>query len=345
MQTKELGKALNQKSQDEPLGSLALNFSNNYEDNLPDWIMLLPAGPEIKGRDGRAWRLEDPATILAAFHANNADLPLDIGHSSELLAPKGEPAPAVAWIKELEVRDGAVWGRVEWNSDGRWVVGDKQYRYISPVFLYNKKTMEIFQLTSVGLINQPNLLLPALNREGQQQQKQEVNMDLLKMLLAALGMAETETPEAALNTVGKLKGDLEVALNRAFVPDLTKFVPRGDYDTAVNRATAAEQALATSKKAAHTEEIDIAINAALAAGKIAPASKDFYVASCQAEGGLAAFNTFIESAPVVAEPSNLDNEDPNKGKGSAMNADQTKIANQFGNSAEDLKKYGTDDQA
>ena len=41
--------------------------------------------------------------------------------------------PAAGWIEELEVRDTAVWGRIEWTPEGRDDVKLKRYRYISPV--------------------------------------------------------------------------------------------------------------------------------------------------------------------------------------------------------------------
>ena len=33
---------------------------------IPEWVELLPAGPEIAGRDGRKWKLEDAAAVAAA---------------------------------------------------------------------------------------------------------------------------------------------------------------------------------------------------------------------------------------------------------------------------------------
>lgn len=338
MQKQQILKALNQAAGDDQRGSLALNFSIKDMATVPDWIMLLPAGPEVTGRDGRSWRL-DQQTVLASFGAANLDLPIDIEHATELKAPEGQPAPAVGWVKELELREGAVWGRVEWNNEGGFMIADKQYRYISPVFLYDKQTMQIMRLTSAALTNQPNLALPALNREGTKQPQLEESK-MLKKILAALGLAETVDEATALNAVGKLKTDLATALNRAEIPSLDKFVPRGDYDAVMARATNAEQKLVDQQKADQEKAINTEIDAALAAGKITPASKDFYVASCRAEGGLAAFKKFIAAAPVVAKPSGLDGQDPDKDKGLALNADQSKIATMFGNTAEDLKKYG-----
>jgi phage I-like protein len=71
----------------------------------PDWVTLLPAGPDIAGRSGRRFQLprEAAEAVVAAFRTNGADLPVDLEHSTEIKGPKGEAAPAVGWIKELRV--------------------------------------------------------------------------------------------------------------------------------------------------------------------------------------------------------------------------------------------------
>ena len=86
--------------------------------SAPEWIELLPAGV-FYGRDGRGpFRLDDPAAVIASTTAMqmNAGLPIDYDHATDFGAPEGRPAPAAGWIRELEVRDGAVWGRVEWTA-------------------------------------------------------------------------------------------------------------------------------------------------------------------------------------------------------------------------------------
>lgn len=303
---------------------------------VPDWIELLPAGPEVRGRDGRSWRLDDPQAVVVAFVAAGVDLPLDIEHATELKAPKGEPAPAVGWITALEVRNGSVWGRVDWNSEGGWSVAYRQYRYISPVFTYDKVTMQILRLTSVALTNQPNLALQALNREEQKQNEEEPAM---KKIYAALGLAETATEADALNAIEKMRGDLSTATNRAESPSLDKFVPRADHDAALARATNAEKKLGEMQAAQLEKEIETEVGDALKAGKITPATADYHKAQCRQEGGLDRFRDFVKAAPVVGGASGLDGKSPDEG-GKAMNAEEAKVAAMFGNTADDLKKYG-----
>lgn len=333
MNESNLKSALN--SMAESQDRVALNFEFSPGAHVPDWIELLPSGPEIKGRDGRAWRMDDPQAIIKAFHADAKDLPVDIEHATELKAPKGDSAPAVGWIKALEVRSGGVWGRVEWTNNGGFTVSGRQYRYISPVFQYDKTTKQILRLTSAALTNQPNLALQALNREGQTKHEEEPAM---KKIYAALGLTETATEAEALNAIEKLRGDLVTASNRAESPSLDKFVPREDYTLALNRATTAEQALADAKKSELETAINTEIESALAAGKITPATADYHKASCRQDGGLERFKEYVKAAPAIGAPSGLDGKQPS-GEGTALNAEEAKIAAMFGNSVEDIKKY------
>lgn len=315
---------------------MALNFEMPQDGSAPEWLELLPAGQIITGRDGRTWINDRPEGLLAAFAAEGKDLPIDWEHSSELKAPEGEEAPAAAWIKEMEIRDGgSLWGRVEWTTKGAASVSSKEYRYLSPVFVFENESRRIVRITSCGLTNQPNLFLNALNRV----QTTEVHTMDLVQLLAALGLPATFTFAQALNHIAKVQGDLTTALNSAASPPLDKFVPKADYDLALNRAATAEGKLTEQAKATLETAINTEIDAALKAGKITPATQEYHVAQCRQEGGLDRFKAFVAAAPAVADASKLDGKKAGE-TDAALNAEQLQVASMFGNSAEDLKKYG-----
>jgi len=326
---------------------IAINFVELTGD-LPERVQLIPAGAVV-GRDGRQWVLDDPQQVVNRFIEQGADLPVDIEHSTELRAPKGEPAPAAGWVHRLEVIDGAIWGAVNWNETGRGLVGGKQYRYLSPVILYSPGDGSIRGLTSVALTNRPNLHLPALNFEntgsvpfgsGPANNKGDMapeEQPMLKAVLAALGLPEDATEATAVNAVKELNTKLATAMNAQ--PSLEKFVPRADYDQALTRATNAEQGLAEIRKAKLDSEIQAAVDGALATGKITPATVDYHRAQCSQDGGLERFAAFVAAAPAIGDPSGLDGKEL-PGAASAMNAEQARIAEMFGNTAEDLAKYG-----
>lgn len=258
----------------------------------PDWIQLLPAGPAITGADGRSWALPDPAALIARFTARNKPLVVDWEHSSEHRAPQGLDAPAAGWIDQLEARNGAIWGHVDWTPKAAQQIAAKEYRFLSPVFTYAKADSQIIALVSAGLTNQPNLNLTALNQE-------QSPMDLTA-ITAALGLAAGADMAAIVAAITALKseGESEAAMNRR-QPDLDKFVPRPDYDAALNRAANAEQKLAEIATAQLNQQIETALNTALKAGQICPATVEFYRAGCQKDGGLAAFTAFLKTAPPV----------------------------------------------
>ncbi|HBH6853136.1 phage protease [Citrobacter freundii] len=165
-------------------------------DTAPEWIELLPAGPDITGRDGRQWRLSNPQKVADAFNQQNIALVVDYEHSSEVLAPSGTEAPAAGWIERVEVRDdGSVWGFVDWTEKANNSITSKEYRYISPAFTHSSDG-EIKGLSSVALTNKPNLKLKALNS---QQDWSEVAM--------ALNIENISSPQDVLNALNREKND------------------------------------------------------------------------------------------------------------------------------------------
>ena len=294
----------------------------------------MPAGEVVMGRDGRAWRNRNPQALVSEFDSRNMDLVIDWEHATEHRAPNGQDAPAAGWVKELAVRDGAVWGRVEWTEKATAQLQRKEYRYLSPVFLFTRDENQIVRLTSAGLTNQPNLELTALNQQTHQEE-----FPVWKDLLKKLGLPEDATEAQAIAALNQIQADLDTAKNREANPSLDKYVPRADFDQAQQRAANAEQTLNTLKKEREDEAIETAINQALEDGKIAPATVDYHKAQCRSEGGLERFKTFVESSPAITGDSGLgDRKVPGADK--ALNAETLKIAGMMGNSEEDLKKYG-----
>jgi phage I-like protein len=320
----------------------ALCFELPADGTIPEWVPLIPVG-EVIGRDGRKWKNINPAAVIGYTIATNREQPLDYEHSTEIKAPKGEEAPAAGWFKEYRVANGHIEGRLVLNPRGLASVQNREYRYLSPVFRYDAHG-NIYDIRSVALTNRHNLLTPALNSEQTpvNQNNQETSTMDLAQLLAALATAlnaEISTPEQALSVIKQKETDLQTARNAEAQPDLTKFVPVETHEVVLQRAMNAEQKLTDNLQTALNAEIDTAIDDAVAQGKIAPANKDFYRTACNSEGGLDKFREFAKAAPVVAAPSDLDGKKPGEHK-TALNAEEQKIADAFGNTAEDLKTYG-----
>ncbi|WP_434361051.1 phage protease [Parasalinivibrio latis] len=270
------------------------------------WAEFIPSGTEIIGRDGRNWVNDAPSAIVAAFAENGADLPIDIEHATEIKGKAGEPAPAVGWIKALQAREGgAIWGLVEWNDTGRELVDQKAYRYLSPVFTFDINSKRILQLYSAGLTNQPNLHLTALNRRNIPDR--EESMPLPLAICTALALPPEATEAQAVSAISRLNDDKATALNQAQNPSIDKFVPRADHDAALNRAKEAERELKAVREAAIDQQVEDALDRALVAGVITPSTVEYHRACCKEEGGLARFEAYAATAPIVGGDSGLDN--------------------------------------
>lgn len=267
------------------LTALCFNMSDIQKSEDGFWLPLIPKGM-FSGIDGRTWNNSQPELVVARFDKKR---PFDVEHSTHIKAPLGEPAPAYGWITKLENRDGEIWGFTEWNNDGQALIDEKKYAFYSPAFAYLEDGT-VLAVASSGLTNNPNLDVPALNR------KEDNAMPLPKVILDALGLAENATEQDAATAINSLKSEKEVALNRATSPDLNKFVPKGTFDIAINRAETAESKLAEI----HQKEIDALVQTAIDEGKVAPADKAMYVGLCRTEEGVEQFKNFVKGAPQIA---------------------------------------------
>lgn len=52
--------------------------------------------------------MENPDSIVAAFESRSADLPIDFEHATQVKGAKGEAAPAIGWIKEIQARNNEI---------------------------------------------------------------------------------------------------------------------------------------------------------------------------------------------------------------------------------------------
>lgn len=128
-------------------------------------FQLFPAG-RFNAQDGRpkdapAWIMTGTiaARLIAAFNARKNPMVVDYEHQTVLTKDNGKPAPAAGWVHGLEWREGkglfAV--GVKWTDAARASIQSDEYRYISPVFHYNRQTGEVIGLLNAALTNNPAL--------------------------------------------------------------------------------------------------------------------------------------------------------------------------------------------
>lgn len=92
------------------------------------------------------------------FDKRSLDIVIDYEHQTL----SGEIAPAAGWIKELFIKDGALYGRVSWTAKAKDFIKNGEYKYLSPVYDFmgvDEKTgaWQGCTLHSAALTNKPFL--------------------------------------------------------------------------------------------------------------------------------------------------------------------------------------------
>lgn len=253
----------------------------------PEWVMLIPAGA-FSGRDGRGPYMLDVDAVLAAFAQAGIDLPIDYEHQTLAAGDKAGPVPAAGWIKELQARDGAMWARVEWTPRAAELIASREYRFLSPVFRHDKEG-RILSLEGAGLTHYPNLdLTPVTHAKGDIVMTEE----LLERLRYLLNLPTLATADELLAELQKLMDRLAAAETAAQsrAPDPAQWVPMAQHKAVAER-------LATLQAEVAAEKAEAAVAAAMRAGKLAPALKDWAIdyASRDPQG----FAAWADRAPVI----------------------------------------------
>lgn len=259
---------------------------------LPTEIELLQLG-DVIGRDGRSWKATNGEDIVKAFEEDSKLIPIDFEHSTEIKAPEGEPAPAVGWITSLSIKDGSIWGEVEWNNKGKEAIENKEYRYISPSFCYDKETNEVLYFTSVGLTNSPNLPLQALCRqanfkedtmaEDTAEQQQLTKEEMRTVLCDYLGVPVETTDEELIEIIKRLYE--EANKSEKIVDEAVADIVEGEATNSVaRRLDRIEKVLNSFVQGVNEDKIHTLISTAVKDGKIAPCNKEHYIALCRKNG-------------------------------------------------------------
>jgi phage I-like protein len=296
----------------------------------PEWIELLPAGV-FYGRDGRGpFRLDDPAAVIESTTAlqMNAGLPIDYDHATDFGAPEGRPAPAAGWIRELEVRGGAVWGRVEWTARAANSIVAREYRYVSPVFQFDPKDGSVTRLLRAGLTNNPNLHLTAIaasrtatKASNARDERMEFPTEELRELLSLEGDATGADVVAKVREL-RAAADATASATGAHAHDPAHFVAIAEFERTLTELNALKAERAR-ERAAHTVE------EAIRAGKIVPAQREWAIAYCAADAR--GFQAFAAKQPsIVGENLGLGGEPPADRRAGGLNAAELAICAQLG---------------
>lgn len=321
---------------------------------VPTDVRLIPAG-EFRAVDGRptdcpTWVMEaaDGERCVAAMAARESALVIDYEHATLHAKQAGSRAPAAGWFGDLEWRpgDGLYAIGVEWTAQAAQDIASRAYRFISPVFSYDPISGRVDKLLHAALTNDPgldgltdlaalaaDLFLPPTTSRG-------IAMnELLKKLLASLGLQESATETEALAAVAALKTNVATLSVQATHPDPARFVP-----IATLSALQAEHADLQGRLAALTAEVnggklEKVVSDGLAAGKLTPATEAW--ARELGKKDLAVLTAFLAAAPVVVALGQT--QSGGKGStgagGAALSETELAVCKATGTSPEDFIKH------
>ena len=284
---------------------------------LPDGLFSSPDGrpANMEGVTAKSWVLNAKVAqdVIARFKTMGLELPLDYEHQTLKTAENGLPAPAAGWITDLTYEPGVgLVADVRWTEAGGDYVAKREYKYLSPVFPFDKKTGEVLLLHSVALTNKPGLTvlgaiaamaamafddnqfndfsrrLPGSGRTT----NEETTMDKTKVLVA-LGLALDTGDETALTalsaTVQKANTlEQQVVALKANQFDPAKHIPLDEHKTVMGELTALKESQA---KAEHEQ----LVVAALSDARILPANEAYW-----RKQPLAALQEFLKDAKPLA---------------------------------------------
>ena len=358
---------------DKQLLSLAILTSFGLEIDDQGWTKLLPFG-QFRAGDGRPtdapyWYTDDAiGTALAAdLNTQVNDVLVDYEHQTLYTQKNGQPAPASGWVKpgNFQWRTGqGLYAKIAWTTRASAYIEDKEYKYLSPVFLYDK-TGKVKQYLHTALTNIPALdnlgeVTAALSLHFQQPTEPKPMDDALKALLCKLlglgdDASETQITAALTLVIDKMTDGKGLAAcnttlqqfidtNKqqivALTADTIKPDPAQYVEVSVMKAVQDTVAALTQKLAQREQqEADALIQVALSDGRLLPAQKDW--AESLVKTNMAALTAFLDTAtPIAALTKTQTDGNPPAGANAAggLTDSQLAVCKNLGISPEEYKK-------
>ena len=254
--------------------AVALTLSDtDGQGQAPGRIQLFPAGT-FAARDGRpgnlrgvnatSWRLtaQDAEAVIAHWQRTATPLVVDYEHQTQLAAQNGQPAPAAGWITSLEWEEGrGLFAAVDWTDKARAHIRAGEYRYISPVFAFDRQSGAVLRLICAALTNHPALD----GMDAASATFTPYEEPPMKQILAALGLPETADEAAALAALTTLRQERDSAKAQAeAAPDPQKFVAMATFSAVQKEAAQLRDELTKLKNEAQAAALKDDIEAVVA---------------------------------------------------------------------------------
>lgn len=312
---------------------------------VPEEIQVIPYGIDVETPKGKFTLDEECAPLVMSEFAKMVNqMVVDYEHQTLF----GTEAPAAGWITNLinKGKEG-IWAAVEWTAKARQYIANKEYKYVSPVFITRKRDNRVIQLINVALTNQPSIdgMVPLVGKYDLKTAKEEKPME---EVLKRLGLPETATEQDAIAAINKLAEPVRIVANKSVLTALglaesaTEAEVTGTImamkQSHINVSVLAQEVKDLKEKQSTKDAADL-VALAMKDGKITPAQKEW--AEEYAKRDLEGFRVFVAKAPIVVVMGKVVGEDkPAEG---ALDDVQMQINKMCGIDTETFKKYNKEE--
>jgi len=200
---------------------------------VPSEIQVIPWGRHETEKGVFVLDEKGMGAVIADFASRETDMVVDYEHQSL----SGREAPAAGWIRRLfaiapngprghsgDPRAAGIWAVVEWTPRAVGYLKNREYRYLSPVFLKNTGDNRVVKLLNAALTNQPAIggMVPVVNKDSagctdgpgtsytSRPEGKTVRKEVcMKKLFELLGLGEDAGEEQAISAVQAMRSDME----------------------------------------------------------------------------------------------------------------------------------------
>jgi len=341
-----------------------LNLTVDFE-GAPAEIQVVPYGGHRTEKGDFILDEEGSALILKDFESRLNDMVIDYEHQTL----GGGEAPAAGWIKKLRYNppsppftkggNGGIWAVVEWTDRAKQYLKNREYRYLSPVFLKRLSDNKVVRLLNAALTNQPAIdgMVPIVNKGAVPPANKGASSlesgkeDTMKRLLELLGLPETATGEEAVAAQKALVDRANAVASKevldalglkedASLSEVTgTLMAMKSARSQVSEISNLKSEIATLKSQLAKRDAEELVASAMKEGKVTPAQKDWAVdyAVRDPEG----FKVFVSKAPAVVPMAEVAGATRSETGVAPLDEMQTAVNKALGISGETFKKYSS----
>ncbi len=281
------------------------------------YLQLTPAG-RFRARDGRPynspdWFIDDNTApkVLARLSARKDRIVIDYEHQTLNAEKNGQPAPAAAWFDGSAVEwwpGEGLFVKPDYTEAAKGYIEQEQYKYASPVIVYNKRTGEVLDIQMAALVNYAAIdgmkELDAVAAAKYSHNTEELPME---ELLKLFGLAPDATEEQAIVALKALQdkcAELETQLGESQgavtalkaqveagdgAPDPAKYVP-------VQVVADLQGEIAELKGRMDSDELETLVAQGIADGKIRGNEMEAWARKLD----VAALKGYLDNAQAIA---------------------------------------------